>query len=75
MNLAAHRGEPFGSQMAEIGAAGTGFQGFTSAGAVARQLPYIRAYRERSSELEGGYDNEETDDETDDRGDHPGGGG
>ena len=54
MNLAVHRGEPIGLEMAEISAAGTGFQRFTSIGAVARQLPYICAYRGRSSELEGG---------------------
>ena len=40
MNLAVHCGEPIGSHRAEIGAVGTGFQGFTSAGAVARRLLY-----------------------------------
>ena len=54
MNFAVHRGEPTGSQMVEIRVAGSSFQGFTSAGAVARQLLYERAYRERRSEPEGG---------------------
>ena len=54
VNPAVHSGEPIGSQMAEIHVAGTAFQRFTRAGAVARQLPYIRAYRERRSEPEGG---------------------
>jgi hypothetical protein len=58
--------------MAEISAAGTGFQRFTSIGAVARQLPYISAYRERRSEPEGGYHNEETNDEIHDRDGRPG---
>jgi hypothetical protein len=40
MNLAVCAGEPFGAQMPEIGAAGTGFQRFTSAWAVARRLLY-----------------------------------
>jgi hypothetical protein len=40
VNRAVRGGEPIGSQMAEIHVAGTGFQGFTSAGAVARQLLY-----------------------------------
>ena len=43
LNLAVHRGEPIGSQMAEIGVAGTGSQSFTSAGVVAHQLHSIRA--------------------------------
>jgi hypothetical protein len=38
MNLSVHHGEPIGSRMAAIGVAGTAFQRFTSAGAVARQL-------------------------------------
>ena len=54
MNLAVHRGEPIGLEMPGIGAAGTAFQRFTSARAVARQLPCIRAYRGRGSEPEGG---------------------
>jgi hypothetical protein len=57
--------------MAQIGVAGTCFQGLTGTGAMARQLHDIRAYRERSSELEGGYNDEATDDETDDRGGRP----
>ena len=40
--------------LGEIGAAGTSFQRLTSAGAVARQLPYIPAYRGRRSDPEGG---------------------
>ena len=54
VNRAVHIGEPIGSQMAEIGGAGTCFQRVTSAGAVARQLPYIPAYRGRRSDPEGG---------------------
>jgi hypothetical protein len=54
VNRAVHAGEPIGSQVGEIGVAGTSFQRFMSAGAVARQLLYIRAYRGRRSESEGG---------------------
>jgi hypothetical protein len=43
MNLSVHHGEPVGSQMAETRVSGTAFQRFTSAGAVARQLLFIRA--------------------------------
>jgi hypothetical protein len=50
VNLAVHRHEPIGSQMAPMRSADTGFQGFTSAGAVARQLHSIPAYREREGD-------------------------
>jgi hypothetical protein len=40
VNLPVHTGEPIGLRMAEISVAGTGFQHFTSAGVVARQLLY-----------------------------------
>src|ERR1035441_9908411 len=59
--------------MTAIHVARTGFQRFTSAGAVARQLPPIHAYRGRRSEPEGGYDDEQTNDEIHDRDGRPGG--
>jgi hypothetical protein len=37
-DLSVHSSEPIGSQTAGIGLSGTGFQRFTSAGAVAHQL-------------------------------------
>jgi hypothetical protein len=40
VNFSVHRAEPIRSRMADIHLAGTGFQRFTSTGAVACQLPY-----------------------------------